>query len=418
MQLWEEERGAPQEGRQDRPADATPSGDPAAQARGETETASAWSVETRTVHGFKGYDPVTGAVSFPIYQSATFRHPGLYQTTGYDYSRLQNPTREEVELTVASLEGGRFGFAYASGLAGISNLMRLFSPGDHLIVSHDLYGGTYRLFEEIYARYGLSFTYVDTAVPEAVEAALQPKTAAIFVETPSNPMMFITDIRRMATIAKAHHALLIVDNTFLTPVCQRPLGLGADVVVHSGTKYLGGHNDTLAGFLVTDDETLAERFHLFQKSEGGVLAPFDSWLILRGIKTLALRVRRQEENALVLAQWLKVHPAVERVFYPGLLEHPGYAVNRAQASGAGGMISFSVKDSAMVEQVLGRVRLILFAESLGGVETLITYPMVQTHAAIPAELRERIGVNDRLLRLSVGIEAVEDLVADLAQALG
>lgn len=397
--------------------EANHSNDPSQEAGKESDSSTAWSVETRSVHGFKGYDPTTGSVSFPIYQSATFRHPGLYQTTGYDYSRLQNPTREEVENTVASLEGGRFGFAYASGLAGISNLMRLFSPGDHLIVSHDLYGGTYRLFEEIYARYGLTFTFVDTAVPEAVEAALRPRTAAIFVETPSNPMMFITDLRRMASLAKAHRALLIVDNTFLTPICLRPLELGADVVVHSGTKYLGGHNDTLAGFLVTDDETLAERFRLFQKSEGGVLAPFDSWLILRGIKTLALRVRRQEENALVLARWLKEQPAVERVFYPGLPEHPGYGVNRSQASGAGGMISFAVKDPALVEQVLGRVRLILFAESLGGVETLITYPMVQTHAAIPAELRERIGVNDRLLRLSVGIEAVGDLVADLEQAL-
>lgn len=400
------------------PEEADDGCDPVAPACGESPPACAWSVETRSVHGFKGYDPATGSVSFPIYQSATFRHPGLHQTTGYDYSRLQNPTREEVENTVASLEGGRFGFAYASGLAGISNLLRLFSPGDHLIVSHDLYGGTYRLFEEIYARYGLTFTYVDTSVPETVEAALQPRTAAIFVETPSNPMMFITDIRRMAAIAKAHHARLIVDNTFLTPICQRPLELGADVVVHSGTKYLGGHNDTLAGFLVTDDEVLAEQFRLFQKSEGGVLAPFDSWLILRGIKTLALRVRRQAESALVLAGWLKTHPAVEQVFYPGLPEHPGYGVNRSQASGAGGMISFLVKDPGMVEQVLGRVRLILFAESLGGVETLITYPMVQTHAAIPAEIRARIGVNDRLLRLSVGIESVEDLVADLAQALG
>ncbi len=374
-------------------------------------------VNTRAVHGSRGFDPTTGAVSFPIYQSATFRHPGLNQTTGYDYSRLQNPTREEVERTVAGLESGRYGFAYSSGMAAISSLMRLFSPGDHILVSHDLYGGTYRLFEEIYAKSGLSFTYVDTGNPAMVEKGIRANTAAFFVETPSNPMMEITDLAYMSRTAKFHNALLIVDNTFLTPICQRPLELGADIVVHSGTKYLGGHNDTLAGFLVTDDIDLSEQLKLFQKSEGAVLAPFDSWLILRGIKTLGLRVWKQGESALVLANWLKSHPAVETVHYPGLPEHKGYEVNRRQASGSGGMISFSVKDPDMVEQVLGRVKLILFAESLGGVESLITYPMIQTHAAIPVELRERIGVNDRLLRLSVGIEEAEDLIADLDQAL-
>lgn len=374
-------------------------------------------LETRAVHGWKGYDSLTGAVSFPIYQSATFRHPGLHVSTGYDYSRLQNPTREEVEHTVADLEGGRHGFAFSSGMAGISTLMRLFSPGDHIIVSHDMYGGTYRLFEEIYAKIGIRFSYVDTGDEQAVENAVIPETAAFFIETPSNPMMEITDLRNLAQTARRIGALLVVDNTFLTPVFQRPLSLGADVVVHSGTKYLGGHNDTLSGFLVTDRDDLAERLRLFQKTEGAVLAPFDSWLVLRGIKTLDLRVRKQQENALILSKWLAQHPAIEKVFYPGLPGHKGYAVHCSQSSGFGSMISFLVRDPGIVEQILGSVRLVLFAESLGGVETLITYPMIQTHAAIPSALRESIGVTDCLLRLSVGIENVEDIRVDLEQAI-
>lgn len=375
-------------------------------------------LETKVVHGYRGYDEHTGAISFPIYQSATFKHPGLNQTTGYDYTRVQNPTREELENTIAALENGKYGFAFSSGMAAISTVLSLFAPGQHVIVSDDLYGGTYRLFEEIYRRYGIEFTYVDTSRIHEIECALRNNTVAIFIETPSNPMMKVTDIALTAALAKSRKILTIVDNTFLTPYFQRPLELGADIVIHSGTKYLGGHNDTLAGFLVVNDDALAERIKLIQKSEGAVLAPFDSWLILRGIKTLAVRLERQQENALAIAKWLQGHKKVEKVYYVGLKDHEGYEISKRQTSGFGAMISFSVKDSAMVERILQRVRIIMYAESLGGVESLITYPIVQTHSAIPEEMRKRIGVDDKLLRLSVGIEAVEDLIWDLEQALG
>jgi len=370
------------------------------------------------VHGCKGCDPVTGSVSFPIYQSATFRHPGLNQTTGYDYSRVQNPTREELESTIAILESGKHGFAFSSGMAAVSTVLSLFEPGQHIVVSDDLYGGTYRLFEEIYKRYGIEFTYADTSCIHQLEKALKSTTAAIFIETPSNPMMKVTDIEAVAGIAKSEKLLTIVDNTFLTPYFQRPLELGADIVIHSGTKYLGGHNDTLAGFIIVNNDDLAERIRLIQKSEGAVLAPFDSWLILRGIKTLGIRLEKQEKNALAVAEWLRGHKKVERVYYVGLNDHEGYEISKRQASGFGAMISFSVKDTSLVEHVLKRVRVIIFAESLGGVESLITYPIVQTHSAIPEEMRERLGVNDKLLRLSVGIENVNDIINDLEQALG
>lgn len=374
-------------------------------------------ISTKVVHGSKGFDPHTGAISFPIYQSATFRHPRLYQSTGYDYSRLQNPTREELENTIANLESGKHGFAFSSGMAAISAIIKLFGPGDHIIVSDDLYGGTYRIFEEIYRQYGMEFSYVDTRDPQDLEACIKPNSKAFFIETPSNPLMKVTDLRKVSELAKSREMLLIVDNTFLTPYYQRPLELGADVVIHSGTKYLGGHNDTLAGLIVVNDDQLAERLKLVQKSEGAVLAPFDSWLLLRGIKTLGVRLEKQQDNALKIAKWLCTHPNVSRVYYVGLPEHEGCRISCSQASGFGAMISFDVKNSEMVPKVLEKVRLILFAESLGGVESLITYPVVQTHAAIPEEIRQRIGVTDTLLRLSVGIEAAEDLIADLEQAL-
>ena len=376
------------------------------------------SIETKAVHGCKGYDQNTGAVSFPIYQSATFRHAGLHQTTGYDYSRLQNPTREELENTVAALENGRYGFAFSSGMAAVSTVIRLFSPGDHIIVSDDLYGGTYRIFEEIYKKYGIDFSYVDTSKIDEIKSAVTDKSAAVFIETPSNPMMKVTDISAVTELAGSKGMLFIVDNTFLTPYFQRPLELGADIIIHSGTKYLGGHNDTLAGFVVTDNEELSERIKFIQKSEGAILAPFDSWLLLRGIKTLGIRLEKQQQNALVIANWLRKQNEIDKVYYAGLPDHEGYEISMRQATGFGAMISFTVGDAALVEKILGGVRLIIFAESLGGVESLITYPVVQTHAAIPEEMRERLGVNDRLLRLSVGIEAVEDIIRDLEQALG
>lgn len=374
-------------------------------------------IQTKVVHGSKGYDPHTGAISFPIYQSATFRHPGPNQSTGYDYSRLQNPTREELENTLAILEKGSAGFAFSTGMAAVTTVITLFKSGDHVIVSDDLYGGTYRLFEEIYKGYGLEFSYVDTGRLNEVRKNLKPNTRAIFIETPTNPMMKVADITEIVGIAKENNLTTIVDNTFLTPYFQRPLELGADIVIHSGTKYLGGHNDTLAGFVVVKEAALAERIRLLHKSTGAALAPFDSWLILRGIKTLGIRLEKQQSNAMEIAQWLRKHPEVEKVYYVGLPDHEGYEISKKQADGFGAMISFSVKSREKVEKILGNVKVIAFAESLGGVESLITYPMVQTHAAIPAEIRERLGVDEKLLRLSVGIEAVEDLIGDLEQAM-
>lgn len=374
-------------------------------------------ISTKLVHGSRGSDPHTGAVSFPIYQSATFRHPGLNQTTGYDYSRLQNPTREELENTLAILESGTAGFAFSSGMAAISAVMELFEPGDHIIVSDDLYGGTYRLFEEICKRHGLEFSYVDTSIRGIVTQYIRKNTKALFIETPSNPMMKVTDIRTVSDIAKEAGLLTIVDNTFLTPYCQRPLELGADIVIHSGTKYLGGHNDTLAGFIVVKNETITDRLKLVQKTTGAVLPPFDSWLILRGIKTLGVRLERQEQNAHKVAGWLKECSKIEKVYFAGLPEHEGYEISKKQASGFGAMISFTVKEVDIIEKILGRVGIIAFAESLGGVESLITYPIVQTHSAIPKEIRDKLGVDEKLLRLSIGIEAVEDIINDLEQAM-
>jgi cystathionine gamma-synthase len=375
-------------------------------------------IETNLVHGSKGYDAQTGAISFPIYQSATFRHPGLKQTTGYDYSRLQNPTREELENTIAILEGGKAGFAFSSGVAAVSAVISLFSKGDHIIVSDDLYGGTYRLFEEVYRHYGIEATYVDTSCLALVSKNIKSNTKAIFIETPSNPLMKVTDISEIVTIAKELGLMTIVDNTFLSPYYQRPLLLGVDLVIHSGTKFLGGHNDTLSGFIATNREDLSEKMKFIQKSIGAVLAPFDSWLILRGIKTLAVRMDKQQENALIIAEWLKTVPVIDKVFYVGLPEHEGHKISLKQSSGFGSMISFTVKNVEIIEQILNNVQIISFAESLGGVESLITYPHTQTHAEIPVEIRARLGVTDCLLRLSVGIENPKDLIKDLERAIG
>ena len=379
---------------------------------------------TTVVRGAADGDDATGAVSVPIYQCATFRHPSLGETTGWDYTRQSNPTRKALEDHIALLEGGTRGFAFSSGMAAISAIIDLLSSGDHIILSEDLYGGTYRIFDTLGRGRGLSFDFVDTSDSAALEAAFRPRTRMVLVETPSNPMMRVSDIGALASIVRHRGALLVVDNTFLSPHFQRPLSLGAHIVVHSGTKYLGGHNDTLAGLIVAapasdgeEGSVLADRLEFIQKTTGGVLSPFDSWLLIRGIKTLAVRMDRQQENALVIAGRLRAHPAVDKVRYVGLEDHPGYELNRRQASGFGSMISFAVKDPALVPRALAAVRLILFAESLGGVESLITYPMTQTHAAIPEEYRKRIGVDERLLRLSVGIEDVEDIWEDLDSAL-
>jgi cystathionine gamma-synthase len=372
--------------------------------------------DTLFVKGATHFDTVTGAISTPIYQSATFRHPGLNETTGFDYSRGENPTRAELEKTLALAEHGKYGLAFSSGMGAISAVIKLFKPGDHLIVSEDLYGGTYRLFNEYYTKYGFSFSWIDTSDFGRIEAALRPETKALFIETPSNPMMKVSDLRRSAEFIHRHGGYLIVDNTFLSPYFQNPLDLGADFVIHSGTKYLSGHNDTLAGILVHSNDEKTAVLRTAQTSEGACLGPFDAWLVLRGLKTLAIRMKRHEQSAARIAHWLREHPLVERVFYTGFEDHPQYALSIAQARGHNGMISFYLKNAADVPVLIQNVSLILFAESLGGVESLITYPLVQTHAAIPESMRLSSGITDKLVRLSVGIEDADDLIADLDSA--
>lgn len=359
-------------------------------------------IKTTLVHGSKGYDPVTGSVSFPIYQSATFKHPGLNQSTGYDYSRLQNPTREELEKTMAKMDNCQFGFAFSSGMAAVTTLVKLFKSGDHLIISDDLYGGVYRLFEGIYSNFGIETTYVDITDINSIKNSIKTNTKGVFFETPTNPMLKVADIEAISTIAKNNNLLTIVDNTLLTPYLQQPLTLGADLVVYSGTKFLAGHNDLLAGFITTDNPEIAEKIQYIQISEGAILSPFDSWLTLRGIKTLSVRMDRQIENTKKVYNFLKNHPLVGEVFYDN----------------TGAMISFYVVEEQLVERVLGNVELIYFAESLGGCETLITFPSLQTHDAIPKEIRDRLGVNNKLLRLSIGIEDIDDIITDLDNSLG
>lgn len=358
-----------------------------------------------------------GAISFPIYHSSTFAHPGFGESTGFDYSRTNNPTRQVLEDAIARLEEGTKGFAFSSGMGAITTILTLFSQGDHLIVTEDLYGGTYRILEEVFNRFGLQVSFVDTSSLEAIEKEILPHTKAIFTETPTNPMMKIADLKGIASLCQRHGLLNIVDNTFLTPYLQKPLQWGADIVVHSGTKYLGGHNDIISGLVVVKGEELAVRFGRLQNSLGAILGPQDSWLMIRGLKTLALRMKAQEENAFQIAQWLSNHPKVSDVYYPGLKTHPGYEAQLNQAKGFGAMLSFRVKDSTLIPKILKSLTIISYAESLGGVESLITYPATQTHADIPSEVRARLGVDDCLLRLSVGIEAPEDLIQDLEQAL-
>ncbi|HHW30738.1 MAG TPA: PLP-dependent transferase [Clostridiaceae bacterium] len=372
---------------------------------------------TLCIHGSnKKYDTV-GAVSVPIFQSATFVHPGVGLSTGFDYSRSQNPTREYLEQTVAKLEGGLDAMAFSSGMAAITTLMELFSPGDHIISTDDLYGGSHRFFQYVSMKNGLTFDYVDTSHIQNIQERLRPETKAVFIETPTNPMMKVTDIAAVSRFCKANNLLLIVDNTFLTPYLQKPLLLGADVVIHSGTKYLGGHNDTLAGFLIVSNEVLAERLRFLSKTIGACLSPFDSWLLIRGIKTLPVRMEQQQKTAFEIAQWLLEQDKIKAVHYPGFPDHPGYEITKKQTSGFGAMLSFETDCSKTAHRILEKVSLIQYAESLGGVESLITYPMLQTHADIPAEEREARGIGDCLLRLSVGLESAGDLIADLRQAL-
>lgn len=356
-----------------------------------------------------------GAVSFPIYQTATYAHPAVGKSTGFDYSRLQNPTRAQLEKVVAQLEGGTDAFALSSGMAAITLLFEIFKPGDHLVIDSDLYGGSIRLFDHVSAKNGIKFTRANCSQDD-IESLLQPETKAIYVETLTNPMMNVADIEKLAQIAKKHKILLIVDNTFLSPYFQNPLALGADVVIHSGTKFLAGHNDTLAGFIVTNRADIQEKLRFLIKTTGAGLAPFDCWLVLRGIKTLALRMEAGQKNAFKIVEWLKNQKKVTKVIYPGLPEHSGYKIMKKQAKGFGSMVTFNVEDESLAKKILGSVKLIKYAESLGGVETLITYPTTQTHADVPEELRLKNGITPAPLRLSVGIENAVDLIYDLEQA--
>ncbi len=373
-------------------------------------------IKTKCVHGNIIENNPTGAISVPIYQAATFVHPGVGQSTGYDYSRLQNPTREHVEKIVANLENGIDALAFSSGMAAIMAVMELFEPQDHIICSDDLYGGSQRLFDNISKKNQLEIDYIDSSNSSAVKNLINNKTKAIYIETPTNPLMKVSDIKAIAEIAQENKLLLIVDNTFLTPYFQKPLDLGADIVVHSGTKYLAGHNDTLAGFLVVKENIVAEKLRFIYKTIGACLAPFDSWLVIRGLKTLALRLAAQENNAVKIANYLKTVDSVKKVYYIGLPEHPSYDITLQQSSGFGAMISFAVNKPAVAIRLLEKIKVVQYAESLGGVESLLTYPMLQTHADVPPEIRQAKGIDEHLLRLSVGIEDVEDLIADLEQA--
>ena len=373
---------------------------------------------TRAIHAGQEPDPSTGAVMTPIFQTATYAQSGLGEHKGFEYSRTQNPTRSALEACIASLEEGQYGLAFASGMAAESAILSLLSAGDHLVACDDLYGGSYRIFERVMRRYEVETSYVPAGNAAAYERAIRPNTKMIWLETPTNPLLNVTDIAAVADIAHRHHLLLVVDNTFASPYFQQPLKLGADIVVHSTTKYINGHSDVIGGALVTGNEEVYQAIKFYQNAAGAVPAPFDAWLTLRGIKTLAVRMRQHEENALAVARFLSEHPRVEKVYYPGLPAHPGYELAKRQMSGFGGMVSFQFKGNYDdVDTVVRRFKVFTLAESLGGVESLVCHPASMTHGSIPREIREARGLTDTLLRLSIGIEDSEDLLADLEQAL-
>ncbi|MEZ5330500.1 MAG: PLP-dependent aspartate aminotransferase family protein [Thermoanaerobaculia bacterium] len=372
---------------------------------------------TRAIHAGQPPDPTTGAVSVPIYATSTYVQPELGRHKGFEYARVQNPTRTALEENVASLEGGLSAHAFTSGMAAISALFTTVGSGDHIVASHTVYGGTYRLLTQVLDRYGLQATWVDTSDLANIEAAVTPATKMVYIETPTNPMMEITDIAGAAEIAHRHDAMLAVDNTFASPYFQRPIELGADVVIHSATKFLNGHSDALGGLLVATTRELSDWFAFVQKSAGAVLSPFDSFLMLRGIKTLAVRMEQHERLGGAVAKYLDAHPKVERVYYPGLPSHANHEVHKGQAGGFGALISFDLGSFDAAKRFLDRLRVLSLAESLGGVETLISHPASMTHASIPAEERARLGITDGLVRVSVGLEDLDDLLSDLEQAL-
>ncbi|WP_127545235.1 bifunctional cystathionine gamma-lyase/homocysteine desulfhydrase [Paenibacillus amylolyticus] len=373
--------------------------------------------KTKLIHAGIVGDPHTGAVSVPIYQVSTYEQESVGVHKGYEYSRTGNPTRHALEEVIKELEDGVRGFAFSSGMAAIHAVLSLLKTGDHVILTDDVYGGTYRIFTKVLNRLGIESTFVDTTSPQALEKALQSNTKAIYVETPTNPLLKVTDITAVAKWSKQHELLFIVDNTFSTPYWQTPLALGADIVLHSATKYIGGHSDVVAGLAVVNSEQLGEDLHFIQNAIGAVLGPMDSWLLMRGLKTLGLRMEAQERNTEQLVTFLNQHPAVSKVYYPGLPDHPQHKLASTQARGYGGMVSFDVGSAEKVDDVLSKVRYFTLAESLGAVESLISVPARMTHASIPYERRQELGITDGLIRISVGIEDVEDLLEDLRSVL-
>lgn len=372
---------------------------------------------TEAIHAGQDPDSATGAVTVPIYQTSTYAQEGLGKHKGFEYARTQNPTRMALERNLAALEKGRACFAFASGMAATNAVMTLLKSGDHVIVSDNTYGGTFRLFDKVLRNFGLEFSYVDAREPHNIEEAARAETRMVFIETPTNPVMSLVDIRAVSEITRRRGIRLVVDNTFMSPFFQRPLELGADIVVHSTTKYLNGHSDSVGGAVILNDEEDIRAMAFIQNAAGAILSPMDSWLVMRGTKTLAVRMRQHDENGRVVAQFLAEHPKIQKVYYPGLKSHPQYELAERQMSGFGGMISFETGSLENARQVLESVRLCTLAESLGGVETLISHPATMTHASVPEVERIRLGITDGLVRVSVGIEDVEDIIADLDQAL-
>jgi cystathionine beta-lyase/cystathionine gamma-synthase len=372
---------------------------------------------TTAIHTGSEPDEATGSVTVPIYQTSTYAQDALGKNKGYEYARTQNPTRSAVERNVAALEGARFGFAFASGMAAIDATLRLVKAGEHVVVSDNTYGGTARLFNRILANYNLEFDYVDTSDPLNVEAAIKPNTKMVFIETPTNPVMILTDLKEVTDIAHRAGARVVCDNTFMSPYLQRPLEFGVDIVVHSTTKYLNGHSDGVGGMVVLNDEEDANWIGFVQNSAGAILSPFDSWLVMRGTKTLALRMEQHDKSGRAVAAFLEEHPKVKKVYYPGSASHPQHALARRQQHGFGGMVAFEVGSLAAARTVLESVKLCTLAESLGGVETLISHPATMTHASVDEAKRQRLGITDGLVRISVGIEDTDDIIADLDQAL-
>ena len=374
-------------------------------------------LDSLLIHGGVDGDEKTGAVAVPVYQTSTYKQDGLGKTRGWEYSRTGNPTRDALEKLIAELEQGEYGFAFASGLAAINTVLSLFKTDDKLIVSDNIYGGTFRILENVFKNFGIRYEMVNTADIPSVERAITDDVRAIYVESPANPLLTVTDIKAVSEIAHKHGKLLIVDNTFLTPYLQRPLTLGADIVVHSGTKYLGGHSDTVSGLAAVKDKSIADRLYYLQNAIGGVLAPWASFLVLRGIKTLGVRMERHVKNAQKIARWLESSGFADRVYYPGLESDPGYEIQNRQADGPGAMISFGLNEKYDYRKFFEKLRLITLAESLGGVESLVCHPASMTHAAISPEIRRKVGILDELIRLSVGIESADDLIQDIEQAV-